>query len=504
MFSRLKNFLSSQVLAALKLIIGDVWFAEARVPNDKGVTLNRLGPPKLGWHVAEIKPVGMSSQDIAAQLKTVMELPEPNARMAYMDINLITNSAFFLAMNTAEGERLRRRLMGYLSPKVFYAETVKRMPDLIDRIIFVTMIEKNQFIDIHHLISRHIMDLFSEVFLGFKLNNVIYQYVKKEAGMPYYFMFPTVMQNCLPPLRKARYEFDRMVESFLQTQILQLANENDGIKDNFFVDMIREHSAGKSLRDLTTRDIQRLVKHPEVRLCISGMMAVHNITRAIRAGIKFVLMEIAECKTEDSCRLFNGFRREIAMYQNDGVFAQMPLLHAIYLETLRLSAPMATIIRYAENGIATKTLTLPKKTFIKYELGHAMRYQSLMSDRYPATDFFPQRYLTPEDQIHPEVKSHQNMIVPAFGQGSRSCPAVHVSAVVFKTMLIGLTKHFVAVSNGLPLVVDLTLVGMLRCAELSRQKEQKQSAVVDVSQGFFGKRKSVTPRVQSGAARLTR
>jgi hypothetical protein len=216
---------------------------------------------------------------------------------------------------------------------------------------------------------------------------------------------------------------------------------NEEIKNfNFLLRLAKQKFLShKSMTDFTDEDIDALVNDPDIRLCISGLVAIDNFNRALIGGLTSlyqhlddrVIMnqlyaEITRCDP-------NADMNELMMMKD-----KMPYLHAVYLESLRFNSPMPFIPRYTKAGIQTAVLSVPPRSMVVFCLQDMLR--QCASEKYSGHEFKPERFLNEYGELNEEAKLNEGFLTP-FGLGARHCPAVAVTEAVLKYHLVAFAKH---------------------------------------------------------------
>lgn len=389
-------------------------------PN--GVGIIRVGPPLIGTHCVYVDPKTFTPEEMKAHAEYLYDLPGKEARLP-LDICSMTNSSFFLAMNNKEAIQLRNKSIHFLKPSVFLSQLPKLMTDLYNEL-------PNYQGNKTNLVERHIINLFTRSLFGFELNNRLFDAIKSIVqSRREFILLPRWLWRFVFSFRKLRSDFDLAVKDFLREQFRNMKNQNPKKLNNMFCHIaLAKLSRGKKLTELTDYEIEKLIVDPEVRLCITGIIGIENLTKILDAGLsqlysydcKDILKQIGK---EVSSQLEEENDINKIVWTNKET---LPLLHAYFLETLRYFAPLP-ILRYSSEAFSIARLSIPARSIIIYDLPGGIR-KSFGSDSYL---FRPHRFLDELGRLNELANLQQGIFIP-FGDGIRSCPTLKVSEIIFK------------------------------------------------------------------------
>jgi hypothetical protein len=185
-----------------------------------------------------------------------------------------------------------------------------------------------------------------------------------------------------------------------------------------------------------------MTKIPDIRSCLVGWLAVDSLTNAVMEGVyRYIVEKNLSNFTENLFQeIISQIKLDKNLYHLSKDKKTMPLLHAFYMETLRMTSPPQGISRYTKNGIRNEHFSIPSRSFIQFDLKNVMRTHC-SEDKYPSHLFHPERYLENENKLHPIAQIHHGTLLP-FGAGARQCPASIIVEDFFKNFIILTAIYF--------------------------------------------------------------
>lgn len=461
MLSRIYLMLVIYTLTALRMcirfLVGDVHMLAklqyelvglAKQAPDRTAKI-RLGPALFPIrNIYHLLPA--TDPDIAnKQLKTLMNLPEADSRSAYHFIPALTNSVFFLSMHDEQARPFRQRFVRHLDKSNILRQAEKAFPALLKNL------EANQSSSTynHDILSRHARDVLSQALTGFDYPEDILKRLKQfnPAIMNLGFIPDFVMRRL-----ESYQSLQLVMHDFIGSQLRRKRESGDlqvDIENKQFVAsiIISRFEHLKSYKDIDNAMIETLINDAELRSAVTSTMAFEFFTDALVNAFQNVFTQGNELGLLRDTHISRANvllgeelkRLNIAdelvdsnVYLNK---EKMPVLHAIYLESLRSQAPLKIIPRYTHAGIQTDELHIPPRTTILFHLDEMLKQCAVMESNYILIpkDFDAERFLFQQKQLTEDAVLQKGFLTP-FGVDRRACPAAFVVEALIKFYMIRL------------------------------------------------------------------
>lgn len=410
---------------------------EACHKDPQGVGIVDIGPRCFKYHFVQIRPKDWPIPFTFEVFNQILTLQNEDARSFY-NINYLTNSTFYLSQSDKKSRKLRHLTTTYFSPKKFYEDSCQTLPHLLDQLKNVS-----SYFNAEDIVNEYILNVISRTLNGFEISKDLLK-VLRDLKNPYIW-FPNWVQFLIPDFRKRKAAFDFKIKAFLTQQIEQM-HVNPSKPLNLFQKLITSNlPLGHTLKKFSKSEINKLITNPDIRLAITGLFAVKNIQTAIKNGLRYLYdHRIAP----DLLKELNGNLARGYDVSNDTTFDKndFPILHAFFLETLRLDPPMPLLFRYTNKKLVFERFTIPKRSWITLDLGEVLT-RLFGSHQYPAYSFHFERFLNEQGQLNELAILHKNMFEP-FGLGRR-CPAENLSSFLFKKIILHFVQHIKSYSLNL-------------------------------------------------------
>ncbi|MDR3476463.1 MAG: hypothetical protein P4M14_00345 [Gammaproteobacteria bacterium] len=449
--------------------------------NAKGVAKLRIGTPFLGRNIYYIGTQLTDSQS-ESMLKTIMDLPEEEARNPYRVFKEIFGDSFFLSETSKNGVHQRAKFKQYLNVELFEQEAERNVFDLFEKI------KHRQLLDQGSVIRQHIQSFYAKIFFGFDFCEALSQFFMKiEKVAEKYFFHPRFMLLMSEEVQLLRAEFRELTQKFLQDNLSaiqdQISKKSPDKKINFLIDTILEKFPDAKKGKLSQKDVKKLASDPDILLCVSVLFAVSNLTFILNKGLA-VLFDRSNFRSR-SYR--NTIRGEIRMSEHSSpdrkiLFDRdkMPTLHAFYVETLKRATPLAFISRYTKKGFQVEGYDFSPNSIILFDMTGSRK---LLGDH--------------------SAPLHKGSLTP-FGLGRRMCPAMKLTEVIFKHYVVSFAKYVKRLDSEIEFFPVLNPDSQM-IATNGRDKEEedsKESANVDIPivhapQKFFEIRAVIPIRVKN-------
>lgn len=394
-----------------------------------GIGIIRIGPPMIGMNIVHLQPKNVSTFQMRHMLKTISELKNSSARCPY-DIRHLTKSSFYLSMPDKEAYPLRNKTTPFFKIKYFE----KQLPLTLMNLFKELEENKNHTSTVKYgIVQNHILRLFTQSLYGFELSQPVKDVLKRLPPSLPYFIFSTWIQYIIPQFHRDKTAFNFAIKIFLREQLKKI---NVKEEKNLFQKIVFSKLPKKNI-PLTDKNIEKLIDDPEIRLCITGLLATHNIQYAIIAGLNYLYQDNALLK-----KIHEENPHSIEHMANKN---KSPFLHAFFLETLRLSPPMPYIFRYIDRRLTIENISIPGRSVIIFDLVDTLKLL-YNTAKYPANQFRPERFLNDAGALHQQAILHQDMLV-FFGMGARRCPADTLSLFLFKYFMLSFAQRIRLFNN---------------------------------------------------------
>ncbi len=447
MLSRIRNLFSIDYiknnLTALTNSVINFFVAELRqLPNKAEFADNGVGiVQEFNRNIVLVKPTrDQSSVKIQNQIKQLMDLKEVNSRVPYSCVSFFTNADFFVSKNDDKAFAMRKKIIPYLSPNQLKSDFSQEIKDLLYQL------SANNNIPRDSVFSHHFIDMLMKRLAGIELNEKMKDYLLEIEHMQesIHVLFLTFVPHSIlrwtPPYWGLRKKYDSEIRQFLREQILQICeqDEKNVNKNSWFVKTILEKSQKLKLSDISNSEIKKLIVDPNVRTCFGIVLGITNLTRNL---LPTLYRLFATSQSFSSIKLLENLQHEILSHTSSSEDIldkeSMPILHAVYLETLRHGANGFGFMRYTETGIKVDDINIPPKSFVTYLFDSAMKHAI---EQYPEKDFRPERFLDEEFRLNENDILDKGLFTP-FGVGTRMCPGKRIAELILKSYLVEFARH---------------------------------------------------------------
>lgn len=393
----------------------------------------------INRHYVEIKPT-LTPEKTEALTKQIMYLPNQDARTPYRFFSRITNINFFLDKNDDKALQARRKIISYLNPRKINVDFFQEMTNLFCQMLQTSKDPNNL------IIKKFMLKLLMQTLAGINLSNSMCDAMLKLDVIENpllclaYLYLPKMLLRLIPSIRYFENECEKNIQLLMCQQIKELRDQKQIERGTWFADVLLDKLNKKDISKLTEREINQLAKDSDLRMCLGVVLGVSNISRTLWHGLEILFGSIV-------LPILAKLQYEIREKIKDSYFVitkeNMPILHAIYLETLRHATKSFGIMRYSRNGFETEDLTIPPRSFINLLIDSASRASNL---------FEPERYLDERNQLNHLAVLHQGLFTP-FGVGERMCPGVRITEDIIKRTIIAFAMN-VTYTNGYTLCLN--------------------------------------------------
>ena len=412
----------------VEFVIGDAFSEpsanQLAIINPDGIGIKRLGPPRIGIYSMTLAPKNLSTQQIKNLLNHVLTLDEVDSRSPY-DIGYFTNSSFYLGMRNSLAKPVLRQSVPFFTVSKFEAQLMPAINELFGEL------NKRNAHDNNDVVKRNVLKLFSQTLMGFELPEKLEKYLEKMPLYAFYFyLFPDFIKKIIPYFPTA---FDLQLKLFLRAQInLLRKHETQSYPENLFQQIIMgKLPIGKKFSDISDIDREKLIRDPGVRLSVTGLLAVHNLQKVICSGLSYLYRSDWNFRLKAEVELIEDLVNSDLLDKN-----KFPVLHAFYLETLRVCPPM-NLFRYTSKALTIEGIEIPARTIIEINL-FSLQLRYFGTDDYPSECFYPERFLD-GNKLNEQANLYDGLII-SFGLGMRRCPAVKISEMIFKRYMVEFAK----------------------------------------------------------------
>lgn len=378
-----------------------------------------------------INPSKMPQETARELLTYLMPAHDKDARRSYNFVSFFTGGQSFLSLQDDMALPIRKRIVAGLHAMQGNINFAIEMQTLITQL-------KNNNINSNNknpkkIIEDHLLDLFTRALLGVKFPEELKKVLVglEKTHYPDLFAFLPIWASQLLPLipsvRNLRNHTNNEIKVFLMAQIESIKQDyltNGKIKKNWLVNILLEKVP--DIRFISKQEISALADDPEVRICVAIVLSTSNLTRVMMSLI-YLLFE--------NPQLISRLILEIKTSSPDEILdkAKMPLLHATYLESLRLGVKLS-IVRNINSSIQLGNIYIPQNALVIFPLDANERMEN---HQYPASDFKPERFLNRNGELCKDMNLHEGLFVP-FGLGIRMCPGRHIAEQILKIYLVTL------------------------------------------------------------------
>lgn len=427
--------------AVANFFVGDIFdlkAAEKRATiNPDGVGVMRIGPPLIGCYITHFIPRELTAEEREAFLKKFMMLKNLDARSPF-DLGPVTNSTFLPAINTKDALEIRKGLAGYFNLPHFDAKTTEILGDLF------TALQKNNEAELKRsplkIIKEHVNDIFSSALLGFKVpQEVLISLDDLSKIADLVVLTPRFIHNKIPKIKAISENFDTHVKTFLREKLFYLRKKKEKIdpKSNYFNKVIFQKFSYDSWSKLTDENIEDTISDPNVRACITLFLAVFGMAKLISYSLDYLYnpYNLSEETKDLLLKELSSIQKQNKIDRTDLLDTKkMPILHAVYIESLRYASSTSLISRYTKETLHAGTAKIPAKSIVVFDLRRSMCHVA-REDKDYGTRFNAFRFLGGDRQLNESAKGFNHGAFLPFGAGTRSCPAAKLVELVYKTVL---------------------------------------------------------------------
>ncbi|KAM8719127.1 hypothetical protein ACLKA7_011783 [Drosophila subpalustris] len=324
--------------------------------------------------------------------------------------------------------------------------------------------EQQAAINIYPYVGLAALDIISEAAMGVSIDaqmNVdspVVQAVKDVTNtlatrfMRPHLLFPLVFRWCWPSgyrkqldgIKCLRNFTDEIIErrrQLLQRRQQQPANSQEVAKRAPLLDTLLQASFdGAPLTDAQIRD--------EVSTFI---FAGHDTTTSAASFCLYLLSRHAseQQRLFDELHAYYGSDTERSVAYSD--FAQLPYLHCVVRESLRLYPPIPVVGRCLEKDFVVGDDKIPAGTNVILLLWQLLRSEQFYKE---PLRFWPERHLpNNDDGLAKSISSY----IP-FSAGPRNCIGQRFALIELKTILIKMLRHFELLPKGADVKPSLKIV----------------------------------------------
>lgn len=403
--------------------------------SDRAIHILPIG---LRQRLVFVSPEKLPKETAQRFLKEIMEIKDSDARRVYRYIPFFTNSKPFLDVNTKQGFDIRKKIIPYLKP--MYDDFSQDLDGLMNELqANAKAVNPKPASD---LIANHVFSLMTKSIFGVAVPEKLATLLSSLEKTPASFLFgilPYQVAKILlllsPTIRKKRKECNQYITQFFIERIesiVESVNQKKVVEKSWLGDMIKEKSEN-DIAFLSKKQITILANDPDIRISVAIALATTNITRTLETllvglysspnAIPNLTLEL-----EPHFALNNdiNFRKE-----------STPLLHATYLEGLRLGAKDFGIIRKTRQPLYVNGMTIPSHSLIAFRLD-AMRLLGCGS--YHADEFNPTRFVNEKGELNSDSHLHEGWFAP-FALGERMCPGVRITENIIKQYMLSFLER---------------------------------------------------------------
>lgn len=373
-----------------------------------GIAIVRVGPffYPLHHYVFILPTLGSSPETIKTRLRSVMDLDSKNARQPYKAFQTITDEHFFIAQDGPPAMMKRKNLSGHLSPRIFFDKGCQ-----VARELKIEVSKFNRKETLIRDINIGLMQIFSDML----------------------FQSKTIPDNAMNLITK--------LDDEIKSEMMGRGNKNMQrilkLQFQHFVTFLQKDSADP----LMVKNKSHVNDNLDVPSAI--FLAIINIANVI--GSAYMSCSASESEDEH-INFFKNLCKEIQDNEADIATVMdrknMPYLHALYRESLRIANTTPLILRYTEKPITVKGLSIPARSTIAC----STQNQGI----FARTDRFAPEYFISSDAIE---RSRSDSLTP-FGLGIRRCPGEAISEALFKSFLFTLIKRGMMLEGVNKMLVD--------------------------------------------------